>query len=406
MRKKWTALLLAAVVLLGGCSWMDGEYISVTPHQEPTASGPAGSISAANYKELTGVLEQMVSAGSESCVIDVTEYDQKAVEPNMNAACRYIREMFPMGAYAVEDITYEVGASLGRPAIAVSIQYRRSRTEIQRIQKKADMDDLAAAIQTALDDHASRVAALVTRYDETDFIQLVQDYARENPQKVMEIPEVSEGIYGSGASRVVELNFTYQNSRESLRQMQSQVKPVFEAAALYVSGEGSENQKLSQLYGFLMERFDYKVETSITPSYSLLCHGVGDSRAFAVVYAAMCRRAGLESLVVTGTRLGEPWTWNIVRDGESCYHVDLIRCAREGGFREYTDNEMVGYVWDYSTYPACEGRPQPTEPEQSEPAPPAAGEPADGPEETQEPGQTQEPEQLPEPEQTPEEPQE
>ena len=175
MRKKWTALLLAAVMLLGGCSWMDGEYISVTPHQEPTASGPAGSISAANYKELTGVLEQMVSAGSESCVIDVTEYDQKAVESNMNAACRYIREMFPMGAYAVEDITYEVGASLGRPAIAVSIQYRRSRTEIQRIQKKADMDDLAAAIQTALDDHASRVAALVTRYDETDFIQLVQD---------------------------------------------------------------------------------------------------------------------------------------------------------------------------------------------------------------------------------------
>ena len=381
MRKKWTALLLAAVVLLGGCSWMDGEYISVTPHQEPTASGPAGSISAANYKELTGVLEQMVSAGSESCVIDVTEYDQKAVEPNMNAACRYIREMFPMGAYAVEDITYEVGASLGRPAIAVSIQYRRSRTEIQRIQKKADMDDLAAAIQTALDDHASRVAALVTRYDETDFIQLVQDYARENPQKVMEIPEVSEGIYGSGASRVVELNFTYQNSRESLRQMQSQVKPVFEAAALYVSGEGSENQKLSQLYGFLMERFDYKVETSITPSYSLLCHGVGDSRAFAEVYAAMCRRAGLECLVVTGTRAGEPWTWNIVGDGGGYYHVDLLRSSAEGGFREYTDGEMTGYVWDYSTYPVCEVQHQPP---QTEPSPAESVDGTEAPEQTPE----------------------
>lgn len=303
-----------------------------------------------------------------------------------------------MGAYAVEDISYEVGASLGRPAIAVSIQYRRSRTEIQRIQKKADMDALAVTIRAALDDHASRVAALVSRYTETDFNQLVQDYARENPQKVMEIPQVSEGIYGSGTSRVVELNFTYQNSRESLRQMQSQVKPVFEAASLYVSGEGSEHQKLSQLYSFLMERFDYKQETSITPSYSLLCHGVGDSRAFAEVYAAMCRRAGLESLVVTGTRWGEPWTWNIVCDGEGYFHLDLLRCAQEGGFREYTDAEMAGYVWDYSTYPACEGRPQPPEPAQTEPTDPVPAETtestdaAEEPEETEGTEQTQEPE--------------
>ncbi len=398
MRKKITALLAAAALLLAGCGWMDGEYVSVVPHQEPAASGPAGSISAANYKDLTGVLEQLVSAGSESCVIDVGEFDQKTVESNMNAACRYIREVFPMGAYAVEDITYELGASQGRPAIAVSIQYRRSRTEIQRIQKKADMDALAVTIRAALDDHASRVAALVSRYTETDFNQLVQDYARENPQKVMEIPQVSEGIYGSGTSRVVELNFTYQNSRESLRQMQSQVKPVFEAASLYVSGEGSEHQKLSQLYSFLMERFDYKQETSITPSYSLLCHGVGDSRAFAEVYAAMCRRAGLESLVVTGTRWGEPWTWNIVCDGEGYFHLDLLRCAQEGGFREYTDAEMAGYVWDYSTYPACEGRPQPPEPAQTEPTDPAPAETtestdaAEEPEETEGTEQTQEPE--------------
>ena len=39
----------------------------------------------------------------------------------MNAACRYIREMFPMGAYAVEDIGYELGTSNGRPAVAVIV---------------------------------------------------------------------------------------------------------------------------------------------------------------------------------------------------------------------------------------------------------------------------------------------
>ena len=276
--------------------------------------------------------------------------------------------MYPIGAYAVEDIRFELGSSSGRPAAAVSISYRRSRTEIRGIRKKPDMDGLAVSVRSALDNQSSRVAVLVSRYSEMDFDQMIQDYARENPQKVMEVPQVSVGIYGSGNARVVELSFTYQNSRETLRQMQSQVKPVFEAAALYVSGAGSDRQKLSQLYGFLMERFDYTVETSITPSYSLLCHGVGDSRIFAEVYAAMCRRAGLECMVVTGTRAGEPWTWNIVSEGGGFYHVDLLRSSDEGGFREYTDAEMTGYVWDYSTYPACQGAPQPSEPAQTEPA--------------------------------------
>ena len=98
-----------------------------------------------------------------------------------------------------------------------------------------------------------------------------------------------------------------------------------------------------------MERFDYTLETSITPAYSLLGHGVGDSKAFATVYAAMCRRADLECLVITGTRDGEPWTWNMVCDDGTYYHLDLLSSHR--GFQELTDNEMEGYVWDYSAYP-------------------------------------------------------
>ena len=130
-------------------------------------------------------------------------------------------------------------------------------------------------------------------------------------------------------------------------------------------------------FGFLTERFDYKMDTSITPSYSLLYHGVGDSRAFAEVYAAMCRQAGLECMIVTGTRDGAPWTWNMVRDGGEYYHVDLLR--NSGNFREYTDMEMTGYVWDYSAYPSCDTYYQetvapaaeaPTEPEVQDPTEP------------------------------------
>jgi len=237
----------------------------------------------------------------------------------------------------------------------VNISYHHNRSEIQRIRRAKNTQVAEKIVAEALKGYESGIVILVEDYEIRDFAQFVQDYSEENPQTVMEIPQVSQSNYGTGGDRLVELIFTYQTSKDSLRRMQSQVQPVFDSAALYVSGEGEDYQKYSQLYAFLMERFEYKFETSITPAYSLLRHGVGDSRAFATVYAAMCRSAGLECMTVTGTRSGEPWTWNIVLDNGCYYHVDLLRSNLNGQFRELTDNQMSSYVWDYSAYPECIG---------------------------------------------------
>ena len=350
--KKILIPVLLLSLLLTGCGWMDGSYVYVEPYVGHQTGVQTGTVSASDYRELLQVLEQLVDAGTQTCTIDIGGFDTEEPSGFIDAACRNICRSSAMGAYAVEEITYELGTNNGRPAVAVTIAYRRSRAEILSIRRLADMQALTAAIHAALGDHAGRVVYLVEAYEETDLQALIRSYAQERPQDLMEIPQLSEGIYGTGDSRVVELNFTYQNSRDSLRQMQSRVRTVFEAASLYVSGDASDHQKFSQLHGFLRERFEYILETSITPSYSLLCYGVGDSRAFAEVYAAMCRQAGLECLIVTGTRDGEPWTWNMVLDGEKYYHVDLLR--QSGDFREFSDMEMGGYVWDYSAYPACD----------------------------------------------------
>lgn len=380
MKKKIGALLLLAALLLTGCGWMDGSYVYVEPYVIQGAEVHAGSVSASDYGELLQVLEQLVDSATETCTIDIGDFNKKEPASFITAACRNVRTSSAMGAYAVEDITYELGTNNGRAAVAVTITYRRSRAEILRIRRLEDMEALTEAIHTALSDHAVREVFLVEKYEEADLQTIIRDFAMDRPQDLMEIPQLSEGIYGTEESRVVELNFTYQNSRESLRQMQTQVRTVFEAASLYVSGDASDRQKFSQLYGFLTERFDYKMDTSITPSYSLLYHGVGDSRAFAEVYAAMCRQAGLECMVITGTRDGAPWTWNMIRDGEDHYHVDLLRMS--GSFRGYADMEMGGYVWDYSAYPPCDSYYQ-------EAVPPANEAAAPEQEETVPPGYTE-----------------
>jgi len=355
MKQKVFLMAVFFSFLLTGCDWLNQRYVFVEPHQEQRQTVQSDVITASNYLDLLGALEDMIASGTEVAAIKVPEYPEDCIAYGMEKAVRHSKENDPIGAYAVADIVYELGSSSGVPAVSVNISYHHNRSEIQRIRKAADTQAAERIVAAALQAYEPGIVILVEEYSIRDFTQFVQDYAEEHPQTVMEIPQVSQSSYGTGRDRVLELIFTYQTSRDSLRRMQAQVQPVFDSASLYVSGEGEDFQKYSQLYAFLMERFDYKFETSITPAYSLLRHGVGDCRAFATVYAAMCRSAGLECMTVTGTRSGEPWTWNIVLDNGCYYHVDLLRSNLSGQFRELTDGEMRTYVWDYSAYPECIG---------------------------------------------------
>lgn len=348
----WGAILLC--LLLAGCNWAEGNFHSATLHQEHIQNGDISDVSAANAQELCTALENMIAIGQEKAIVYVTEYDPDKVSTGIRNAVRNTLQNYPLAAYAVEDIAYELGTSGGKSAIALEITYIHNRAEIQRIQKTADMEQAKEAIFTALTECDSGLVLWTENYVQLDFDQLVQDYSQTWPQYIMETPQLVANIYPeTGSSRILELKFSYENSREDLRAMESYVNSIFKAAGLYVSSEDTDGVKLNQLYGFLMERFDYQVDTSITPAYSLLRHGVGNSKAFATVFAAMCRQAGLECLVVTGTCNGEPRYWNIVLDAETYYHVDLLKSAELGKLQKLTDGAMGGYVWDYSAYPVC-----------------------------------------------------
>lgn len=347
------AVLLCAAILLAGCSMFDGQYVRVTPHEMQSAQNQQESQAVRSYVELREALTEMVAAGRESMVVLTQDYPEVMLEENMKSARLYVCSYDPIGAYAVEDMTYEIGTKSGMTAVAVTVTYRHSLSDIRSIVHLDGMEQLEQTVLQALEDIEFRQVILIDGYSQTDFSQMVQNLAQANPRDIMECPQVSADVYGRGATRLIELSFTYENGRDVLRQMQLQVSKVFDSASLYVSGDGSDHQKLTQLYSFLMDRFSYTMDTSITPAYSLLRHGVGDSRAFAMVFSAMCRSAGLECLMVTGTKYAEPWTWNIVSDEGQYYHLDLTQCKEDGFFHERTDDAMGGYVWDYSAFPAC-----------------------------------------------------
>ena len=354
--KKMLSLLMGLSLLLSGCSyWMTGSYSSVKPHKEPAYQTEKPAVQVANYEELARALESLLETGAESGILSFQYEQEETVHLDMDRAIKDLCQTNPFAAYGVETIDYSLGSSGSRNVASIQISYLSSRVradKIQRVQTPADAEQIIAG---CLDNCDASLVLYLENPEQADYDQMVADYALAYPQKVIEVPEITVSLYPEeGQKQIVEIKFSYQTSRAQLRTLQNRVAPVFTSASQYVIGNWTASQKAERLYDFLIDRYEYNIQTSITPAYSLLLHGVGDSRAFAVVYSAMCRQAGLDGHVVTGTRDGIPWVWNAVQIDGEYFYIDLLRCNENDAFQLYTQAEMTSYVWDYSAYPIAE----------------------------------------------------
>ena len=349
--KRIVVMILCVALLLGGCTWMDGEYHSVKPHSTDDNQLSEDVVTVTDYIELRDALAEMVTSGRQESTFYISGFGLENVDQYMAAAIMYVREDTAIGAYALNDITYESGKSSGNPAIAVEASYIHNRQEILRIKNVSDTNSAKSLITAALRNFESSVVIKVKDYKKLDVEAFVQEYAIDNPHLCIEIPQVTAATYPEqGQERVLEIFFTYQNSKETLKMMQEMVLPIFQAAEVYVRDSDVDMVKYEQLYAFLMERFDYKTETSNTPVYSLLRYGVGNSKAIAMVYNIMCKNAELPCKIVAGTKDGEAYYWNLVHFDDVDYHVDLLASSEAGEFTPMIPEEMTGYVWDYSDY--------------------------------------------------------
>ena len=350
--KKLIVFVVVLCLLLTGCSWLDGAYHSVTPHASDNSAHVQSGITVSSIAEIREALSSMVNNGSSGGTLYMQGIIHENVNAFMNAAIAQVKTNTALGAYAVDAINYESGTIGGREAVAVDITYLHFRPELMRIKRVRTMNNLKKLIENALVACDPSVVIMVSEYENVDIVQFAQDFTDRNSHQCMEVPQVTATIYpDSGKERIVEVSFTYENSREVLRNMQDTVTPIFTAAKMYVQGSEDAQQKCEQLYSFLMERFDYQIDTSITPTYSLLRHGVGDSKAFASVYSIMCRNSGIPCEVVLGTRDGEARYWNYLKIDDTYYHLDLLTSQALGGFTLFTSDMLEGYVWDYSQFP-------------------------------------------------------
>lgn len=350
MKRRMATLILVIVLILCGCSDMfNGYYYSEKPHllndTVPEPSYTVGSI-----PDICSALGNAIANAQPHLTLVADGLDQMALEEMLRQAYLITLERDPLAAYAVDGMSSRLGQVDGKNVAVVSLEYLYGVKQLRSIPRVQTMEDAAEQIRDALDRCDGGLVLYVQQYEQRDVAQIVEEHAFRYPDRVMEVPRVLTGVYpNTGDARVVEIAFSYTTDRGSLKWSQELVDRRFDEVMEAAAQDVPDGEKYQLLWSSLMACGSGRYDTSITPAFSLLLQGVGDSKAYAQVYAAMCERMGLECQVVRGTKDGQAHCWVVIPMEEGLRHLDLL----SGEFQPCTDDRMEGFVWDPSVVPAC-----------------------------------------------------
>ena len=178
MKYRVMALLTAAMLLtLCGCSLLERDYSSVERHSSSYyESEQKDVLQPETYQDLVNALLVLVDDHAAEGTIWLSP-GSEALDPEqaIEQACQEVQRETPMGAYAVEYITYTVSQdNRAYSEIKLSLGYRRSEAQVKGIV------------------HATSISAphtLLTAAAENDAAELVVQvgYFRDQAQEVRDI---------------------------------------------------------------------------------------------------------------------------------------------------------------------------------------------------------------------------
>ena len=370
--KKWLCFLLL-LSLLSGCGMVDDSYYVVQKHsepptqatqnqnetEEPTVVTDRDSLRAALLYRTRNWIEQ------DTLLIEnyVGDFNQ-----DLSEVLNHATQEDPIGAYAVDYIDVQLVGSAVSGSIQVAIVFRRSAAEINSIVTVNSTANALQRIQLAMISYETSLTLRIRNYREVDFTENIRTYCLENPNKVVAIPEFSAEVYPkSGETRILELHFTYPNTRDELRRMLATVNTVLTSANSYIKSAESDLERLALLTRFLTTRFDYRITENapVMPAYELLHDGLAHSLSFATVFRYECAAAGIDCQIISGTLNDSTHNWNLVQIDGVYYYVDLMNniCNGIDELTLLSSDQLrdLGYVWDDP-----ETDESPSEPESSE----------------------------------------
>ena len=180
MKRKIISVWLAAtVLLLSGCgSFLHREYSVVEPHASDYYENE-DVLRAENHQELVNDLLILVGQQAKEGIVwlytDGTAAEAAAL---VEQACREVQGETPLGAYALDYITYTVDDTpRNHVAIALTIGYRRTAEQMNAIVHTTGIAALSTLLTAAADNGAAELTVQVSYFDrqEQEVLALVAD---------------------------------------------------------------------------------------------------------------------------------------------------------------------------------------------------------------------------------------
>lgn len=409
--KKILCILLAVLLLFtaSGCgSVFEDEYYYEEPMSGEHGALAGNATGIRNFSMLKTALTDMISRHEEHGEFRLSSYNGSPSE-DLATACFEIKSEHPLGAYAVETISYDTSYVVSYYVASVYISYKRTAEEVEQIVYALSQAEFDESLLQAVDSFEPQVVARLysALVDEAYIRRLVKRHYYDDPVGLSREPQLTVTTYPlEGVNRIYEVQFDYgmgqavnmaltlalSSRLNTVMAELTEEEPLFLAleCAAYLSrlcADGEAQGKYPDTaYGALVERH-------------------ADSKGVALAYRAMCARLGIPCIVVEGTVRAvemEPHYWNIITlDGDN-YHVDVSAFGADpaGAFLCSDDAFWGAYIWETGDYPPCNGaltysdaagqEPEQAEEEQGQP------ETTEPPEETPPAQETTPPEDMPE----------
>ncbi len=374
MARRSICLLVCLVLLFSasGCaSILEGDYLSVQPHQDVPDSSPNSDQipEVGTYLTLKAAIEALVLEGKEYGIIRLADFTTDEIEA-MSMACWEVKSTSPFGAYAVDHITHDYTKILNYYDMEVFISYRRSQSQIDSLLSLSTPSLVRATLRSAMRSSEDYLAISVSDsgIDEDFIAQYVQEYYYDNPAYILACPGLLLETYpDTGVKRILEVELQYPYMPE---EMNRRIILLNQEGRLLLTGILRENDAgyALDICRALAERTDFVAmpqnegypdrTRSVFTAYGAMMDQNANPEGYAMAYKLLCDLAGIECRVVLGRLNGTEHAWNIICLDGDWYHVDPSMCD-EMGFGENflrTDAQMWNqYWWDSESYPACTG---------------------------------------------------
>lgn len=363
--RKIISVLLAVCLVLSaaGCGSVFGsEYYYSEPFHEESVPESNTDAEIRDQKALKEAILGLVEEGKSDGQFRFGNYSG-SLQDDLAAVCHEIKTSTPIGAYAVEEISYDTSRIVSYYTAVVHIDYKRSAAEIAAVEDISGLEELRKHILRVFSSHSPlSVIEIYSTYASEDYIgSIIRDNYYSDPLLAAELPSFTvEAFPASGPERIYRIEFEFSKSDIILSEMQKELENRVLELAQKVSGADELNLALSAARLISESCVGENGAENKDTAYSCLIEGDDSPMAMAMAYKALCNELDITCYVVRGARKDSQelnYGWNIVEIDGSCYHMDLSRMDESYALALLlSDDDMWGrYDWDSAKYPACEG---------------------------------------------------